>query len=244
MHFRTCFYTDRGGRDNNEDCGGYRVTDGQYGLWVLCDGLGGQAAGETASRAVVQSVMEQYEAAPVLDKAHIVSILSKANQLLLDKQAADAGLRGMASTFAGLFTDGRSALCAYVGDTRLYYFQQHRLAYQTEDHSAAQLAVLAGDIPAGQIRFHEDRNKLLRVMGGGDSVKASGLEQRFLPQVGDAFLLCSDGFWEYVHEEEMEAELAGAASPQQWLERMLVQLRARVPQNHDNLSAIGVFVEP
>jgi serine/threonine protein phosphatase PrpC len=61
-------------------------------------------------------------------------------------------------------------------------------------------------------------------------------------EAGDAFLLASDGFWEWVEESEMELDLAGARCPGNWLDRMEDRLRARVPADNDNYSAIAVWV--
>ena len=63
-------------------------------------------------------------------------------------------------------------------------------------------------------------------------------------QETDAFLLCTDGFWEYVLETEMETDLATSHSPDQWLEQMVRRLLACAPSNHDNYTATGIYVMP
>jgi serine/threonine protein phosphatase PrpC len=98
----------------------------------------------------------------------------------------------------------------------------------------------AGEITPAQIRFHEDRNRLLRSLGNsGFNPTIRENSAPLEPQ--DAFLLCSDGFWEYVNEREMEADLATAPGPKDWLTSMEARLKARVKSEHDNYSAIAVW---
>ena len=91
-----------------------------------------------------------------------------------------------------------------------------------------------------EIRFHEDRGRLLRSLGVGPETRASFGAMPDPPQPGDVFLLASDGFWEWVSEDEMEQDLAAASGPQAWLERMESRIRERNTGDHDNYSAIAV----
>ena len=99
------------------------------------------------------------------------------------------------------------------------------------------MAVLRGDITPDQIRFDKNRNRLVYVLGM-DSGAQEELTLLEPPIDGDAYLLCSDGFWEYIYEDEMETDLLEAQNADDWLSLMLSRIMARVSDGHDNLSAI------
>lgn len=90
---------------------------------------------------------------------------------------------------------------------------------QTRDHSVPQMLVLTGEIKTEEIRSHPDRNKLLRALGDDRETVKFELT-RFDVRAGDAFLLCSDGFWEPVTESEMLALLQSEPTARAWLEKM------------------------
>ena len=101
---------------------------------------------------------------------------------------------------------------------------------------------MMGQITPDQIRFHEDRNRVLRALGMDGDIT---VETRFqtLEPGHHAFLLCTDGFWEYVLEPEMETDLLYAESPEDWLRRMQTRLRQRTPPDNDNNTAAVVWCE-
>lgn len=149
----------------------------------------------------------------------------------------------MKSTVVMLTIANGQAAWAHVGDSRLYRFHEGTLEFQTRDHSASQVAVLLGDITQDQIRFHEDRSRILRALGQEGEVKAEVGGMALQPGKY-AFLLCTDGFWEYVLEPEMEEDLRAAANPEDWLARMRQRLAQRVPPDNDNNTAAAVWLEP
>ncbi|MBO7252716.1 MAG: hypothetical protein J6V25_08825, partial [Oscillospiraceae bacterium] len=136
--------------------------------------------------------------------------------------------------------DGK-ARWMHVGDSRLYHFVNGKLVHQTTDHSVSQMAVMMGEITTHQIRFHEDRNRVLRSLGG-ENAKADVSALLDVSSGNHAFLMCSDGFWEYVYEDEMEKTLQQASDPQAWIDSMEAILKQRIPSNNDNYTAGTVFV--
>jgi serine/threonine protein phosphatase PrpC len=92
------------------------------------------------------------------------------------------------------------------------------------------------------VRFHDDRNKLLKVLGNDENLNIRKIDDAVSIESGDAFLLCSDGFWEYVYEVEMEADLIKSDSPKDWIEYMIKRLLLRVTGNNDNFTAIAGFI--
>ena len=102
----------------------------------------------------------------------------------------------------------------------------------------------AKQIEASKIRQHEDRNRLLRSIGGREEVRATIEEIPHEVRPGDAFLMCTDGFWEYVTETAMEVDLAKSATPSGWLRFMELRIREAAPADQDNYSAIAIFAAP
>lgn len=204
---------------------------------VLADGLGGHGGGKTASSAAAQLITGCWEGGAAPDVLR--ELAGKAHQKVLSLQTPSCQMKTTAVILA--LEPGRFGW-AYAGDSRLYHFDNGRLVWQSRDHSASQIAVLLGQITPDQIRFHEDRSRIYRALGQVDGGEVDTGEGELGPG-RHAFLLCSDGFWEYVCEHEMERELAASATPQQWLDRMRALLRYRVPADNDNNSAAAVWVE-
>ena len=99
---------------------------------------------------------------------------------------------------------------------------------------------LGGEISYMDIYHDDDRSSLLRTLGKATCQPEAAVEP---VQAGDAFVLCSDGFWEFVYNEEMLLDLAKARSPEHWAQLMLLRHIRRIPPGNDNFSLITVFVE-
>jgi serine/threonine protein phosphatase PrpC len=168
---------------------------------------------------------------PSIDAEHIRVLFEQANIEVLKSQSP---VEKMKSTAVALFIKDDAAIWAHVGDSRLYHFFDGRLVAQTLDHSVSQMAVFLGEIKSGQIRHHADRNRLLKAFGAGGELKAEIAPACTLEPGFHAFLLCTDGFWEYVWELEMEIDLAGCSMPHEWIKAMIQRLSRRVPQDNDN----------
>jgi PPM family protein phosphatase len=243
MRFASHSLSSEGGRALNEDCSDVRALDGGFYCWVVADGLGGHAGGEVASRTAVEACLEKFSAAPELSPECLRSCLEAAQGAVLERQRSDTKLAGMRTTIVVLVSDGTGVLWAHIGDTRLYFFRDGRLEFQTKDHSVPQAMVDGGELQRHEIRHHEDRNRLLREIGGNKEFRPNIEAAARTLAPGDAFLLCTDGFWEYVTETEMEIELSKSAGPEDWLRSMESRLRRAVASGNDNYSATGIFVE-
>lgn len=243
MRFFTHVVTSAGGREDNQDACASSVTD-TIGCWVLADGLGGHGGGSEASHTAVDAVMSGFQAKPEVSANALKDYLQEASVKLVERQDKEVAVTGMRTTIVVLTMNQEGALWGHVGDSRLYYFQQGRLTRQTLDHSVPQALVDAGQLEPRLIRRHDDRNRLLRTLGGRDDVRATieDKTQKICP--GDAFLLTSDGFWEYVSETAMELDLAKSATPAEWLHFMELRIRVDAPLDHDNYSAVAVYLEP
>ncbi len=228
------FYSDVGGRTNNEDAYLSKKIENGY-LFIVADGLGGHDDGEMASYSVVNAVKDYLVEN---SSENIAEAIQYANSAVLSLQSKHSSK--MKTTIALAYVTEEKTIIANVGDSRVYAFKKDRIVHQTVDHSASQLAVSVGEIQPNEIRNHVDRNVLLRALGASDEVKVEITEldnSKF-----DALLLCSDGFWEYVLEEEMESELAVSKAADKWLYKMRAIQLSRAPEKCDNNTAIAVIV--
>lgn len=241
MTFNSASISKIGGRTENQDYCDSKIVD-NAGLWIVADGLGGHRGGAVASETAVRAMINLWQ--PEADHlARVVQdLISFAHADVIKLQTTDPQLSSMRTTLVSLLISQNQASWGHVGDSRLYFYRGDSLFFQTRDHSVPQLMVDTGEIGQEQIRHHEDRNRLIRSIGNPDGLKPTILEspQQTLP--GDKFLLCTDGFWEYVTEVEMAVDLVKSVNPMEWLERMELRLVAKAEAGHDNYTALAVFI--
>ncbi|MDX1440062.1 MAG: protein phosphatase 2C domain-containing protein, partial [Rubricoccaceae bacterium] len=207
----------RGGRANNQDATAFAITKGM-GCWVLADGLGGHSAGEIASRSAVDAVINTFNNTLGFSDNALRHYIRAAQKAVHEQQKGESELESMKTTITILVATEGLARWTHVGDSRLYAFRHGRVNRQTDDHSVPQALVESGEIRRDEIREHPDRNRLLRALGKPGEPKPE-VGEAYYTGPGDAFLLCSDGFWEYVLETEMEEDLTTSNDPNEWLER-------------------------
>ena len=231
-----------GSREANEDSIYASASDGR-GLFVVADGLGGHGKGDVASELAVSAFKEAFSSDSEPLHELFKRAFSNAQELILTEQRESGALFQMKTTVCALAIDKDNLMWGHIGDTRLYAFSRNKVKTRTLDHSVPQMLVLARDIKEKDIRHHPDRNKLLRVLGiSGDTPKFELSELQHISQY-QAFLLCSDGFWELILEKEMCAALKKSSSAAEWMEKMLAVVEQRgVGKDMDNYSAITVWV--
>lgn len=236
-------YTNVGSREVNEDFAEYYKTGDTSGYFVVCDGLGGHGKGEVASQLVVKSVLEYVKEKAPEDSGVLTDGILYAQETLLQAQKDLKAEDEMKTTVVALHISDQKAQWAHVGDTRLYLFRRKKVLTRTLDHSVPQMLVAAGEIKEKQIRNHVDRNRLIRVMGIVWNTPKYELSEPVELLPGDAFLLCTDGFWELIEEKEMIKCLKKAGSCQEWLEKMgEIVLKNGKGKSMDNNTAIGVIL--
>lgn len=206
--------------------------------FILCDGLGGHGNGDVASQFVVGQMMDTLEQGMTIEE----SIMS-AQKALLKKQIDENAGNSMKTTVTCLTITGCVAKFGHVGDSRIYYFEKERYKLRSQDHSVPQMLVNRGDIKEKDIRHHEDRSRLLWVMGTQWNGPKYQIVDNFLVTNRTSFLLCSDGFWELIDEKMMCKTLKTAKTPKDWLSQMEeIILENGAGTDMDNYSAIAVFV--
>ncbi len=238
MHLQKAFISKRGGRKENEDYCAY-LERGGYGCYILADGLGGHRGGALASRTAVEKSLEAFWASPGANIDLMIKYLEHAQEAFEVEKKQQPHLK---TTLVILLSDGKNAVWGHIGDSRLYFFSSGEIAFQTRDHSLPQLMANAGDISPEQIRFHEDRNRLTAAFEGGGLSRFEFLDKPVSLKKTDAFLLCSDGFWEFVYEQEMVDDLAVSKDPRNWINRMERRLLKRVAEENDNYSALALKI--
>lgn len=231
-----------GGRRRNEDACGYWGSP-RGGCWVVSDGAGGHGSGDVASRMVVSTVLERFAATPRVDAEFAVALLEAAHQTVMAAKQAK-GADDMHATCVLLLIDpeGERAVWAHAGDSRLYLFRDGKPVYQTRDHSLVQSMIDAGYGTTEMIRSHPQRSLLTSAIGNAGELELSVSGEPLRLRLDDVFLLCSDGWWEYVEEAQMQTLLADTDTMQGWLERMAAQIEAQAGKDNDNYTAVGVCV--
>lgn len=234
MYINYSEYSSIGGRRKNEDM--VQITSyPESTIGLVADGLGGHGDGDVASRMATHIISQEiYNGA--VSRILMEKAIRCANESILRRHADGSDMK---TTIAAVWMDAERACAAHVGDTRIYQFRDQKIIYQSVDHSISQLAVLMGEISADQIRGHCDRNRLTRALGSRKDVVIDMDMLDVMP--GDAFLLCSDGFWEHVLEEEMISDLKLADNAEQWLAAMRARVESRRGPGADNHTA-AVFM--
>jgi PPM family protein phosphatase len=233
----------QGARKYNEDACGY-WTSPDASCFIVCDGAGGHGGGDVASETAVRTLLSAFSAAPSLEPAHIESLIAQTDSAIRYGQTLAGSLSKMSATVTALFLDGRAqrAQWAHLGDTRLYHFRRRSCRCMTKDHSVVQSFVDAGVIEASEMRHHARRNLLYAGLGMGDGTAAEALPGDFIVEDGDAFLICTDGFWDALEEQEMVDLLMRSESAQEWLVQMEQPILERADASQDNYSALAVWI--
>jgi serine/threonine protein phosphatase PrpC len=212
-----------------------------FALLIVADGMGGQAHGQEASRLAVRSLAEyvpsslgsqQMKSAAFLPL--LIAGVQYANQLVYQRNRGQRDYMGTTMT-AALVIDA-TAYIAHVGDSRLYLYRETTgLAQITRDHSVVAGLVAAGIIAFEEIYTHPMRNRIYRSLGDKATVEVDGYTVPLA--AGDLLLLCSDGLWEMVRDQQIAAILTTSTSDPSKIAHALVQA-ALAGGGEDNISVI------
>jgi serine/threonine protein phosphatase PrpC len=198
-------------RKNNEDNFGY---DTRHGIYIVCDGMGGAAAGEVASKLGVETVLTYFRQSArngnyrsigemhegVSERANALeSAIHLANSAIYETGSKSETKRGMGSTIVALLNKGNYVSIGHVGDSRIYLIRHGNIQQLTNDHSLVMEQVRRGLITREQAEKSEMQNIIIRALGSEESVKADVDDLVGLP--GDIFLLASDGLTKHVKDD-------------------------------------------
>lgn len=205
-------------------------------LVVVADGMGGHSAGEVASRMAIEIIDRVYYNDANDPASALKSALQEANFEIHKASLEEEGLKGMGTTCTALVLQNGSAIAAHVGDSRLYLVRGGQIYLMTEDHSEVMEMVKRGLISLEEARHHPDKNVILRAIGSHPEVQVSTWDEPFPTCEGDRFLLCSDGLYDLVEDDEIKCAVE-QAEPQAACESLVALAKER--GGHDNIS-VGV----
>jgi len=233
-----------GGREYNEDCVAIEHVRGHCCL-ALSDGAGGHAGGAVAARVAVDKILHGFRARPPADAEDLAELLLDAHEAVLAAQGTTTRAEeAMHATIVvvAIDTGAGTALWGHVGDSRLYLLRRGRVLATTRDDSVVQWMVESGYLAAEQARSHPNKNRLLAALGVDAEIQPTVQEEPFALEDGDAFLLCTDGWWDGLTGSQIEVELGLAPSVGSWLDAMAATIAQKSAPDHDNYSAIGCWL--
>lgn len=253
-------------RGNEDAC----AASPEAGVYVVCDGMGGAAAGEIASHLAAETLLEHLAPGasngrpPAKPEARLSAAIAAANQAVYRESQQSARLAGMGTTLVALLhspvpngsksgarrhansrsTDPATLWLAHVGDSRCYRWRRGRLERLTVDHSLVEEQMRAGQITAAQAARSPMRNLITRAVGSQPTVEPEIQSHR--PQPDDLYLLASDGLMHEIDDEGIAHILAALPVPytKAMLKRGCDALVAAANRNggHDNVTVLLVAV--
>ena len=243
LHVEIAARSETGDRAHNED----DLRHGRAGSFcyaVLSDGAGGHHGGAIASDMVVRLTTLGLQSATQASPDYLTRLVCDTHAALGEQQAGRRGHERMHATVVALWIDTRreQALWTHVGDSRLYRLRHGQVADVTDDDSVVQRMVHAGFLSRAEARGHPRKNQLLSAMGTAEAVEPNTVAEAVGIADGDAFLLCTDGWWDHFEPHDIETAFASARSPQHWLDLMADDIRRAGARGQDNYSAIAVWI--
>ena len=238
LHYAAAAVSDRGRkRPSNEDAFGFSV---EHGVYVVCDGMGGAAAGEIASSLAVDEMLRMLtdrsgDPAP-LTQLEVEEAIAAANESIFSRSQRNHKLSGMGTTLVGLVAAENRVLVLNVGDSRCYRMRHRQLQQITLDHSLVEEQVRMGRMTPSEALRSPLRNVITRALGTQSQTTPDifALDA----EVGDLFLLCSDGLTRELSDPLIESLLR--------LDLPLDELCARLvgaankAGGHDNITCLLV----
>lgn len=224
-------------RSHNED---FFLVDDALGLYVVCDGMGGHAAGEVASRTAAETIREAVvgvSSDPAVAGPALRAAVERANQRVHELGKSDRSRRGMGTTCTALLIGGGKGILAHVGDSRLYVARRGELHQLSNDHTFLAEAVRQGVLTPQQAKESDHGNIVTRAVGPQERVMVDLLVFDVL--LGDVLLLCSDGLHQYFEDD---AELVALLGQGPKVAERLVTI-ANERGGSDNITALVLAAE-
>jgi protein phosphatase len=243
VHYSAAAATDRGRkRPSNEDAFAYSV---EHGVYLVCDGMGGAAAGEIASSLAVDETLkyltrcigngtDTVDLGQLAEEAVVI-----ANDAIYQRAERNYKLSGMGTTLVGLIVDERRVVVFNVGDSRCYLLRNAHIQQLTMDHSLVEEQVRMGRMTHSEALRSPLKNVITRALGTQSRVTPDVFEREAEP--GDLFLLCSDGLTRELTDAKIESLLC--------CDHTLAVLCSKLVEaalhagGHDNITCLLVRVE-
>lgn len=234
-----------GDRQTNQDALGMAEQE-SLACFVVADGAGGHRGGEIAAHLVVQAVLDSFIQDLSFGSRALQSYIDEAILKVAQGKTGVDSPPDMSATVAAVLIDrkNRCALWAHMGDTRVYLFRSGQISSITKDHSVVQQFIDAGYCKPEEVRTHPQRSVLFAAIGAEGDTRPALSDDTLIIEDGDALLICSDGFWEWVAEAEMEQALTAAQDVDQWLARMADMAKINSSASakaRDNFTAFAIW---
>lgn len=191
-------------RKANEDNGGHFTTINGL-VSVVCDGMGGHVGGAIASQIAVETIREFLDCQYYEDPREAIGLaIQTANEAIIKRTQVQPELSGMGSTCVLLIVREGKVYIGHVGDSRIYLIREKNIIQLTKDHSFVQTLVDMGRITKEEAEHHPRKNEITNALGIPQMAPATIRAEAIDPQVGDCFLLCSDGLSGMVNDRAIE----------------------------------------
>lgn len=189
--------------DNEDAVGVFECPNGL--LVVVCDGLGGNKAGEVASQLTVNIVFNTFNESDESDYlVRIKNSIIKANRSVLEQSSVNKDLSGMATTVEVLFLTDDTAYWGHVGDSRIYNSKNGKLKQLTKDHSLVQKLLDEGYLTVKEAENHPNKNIIMRALGDSASLDIDLSKQKLNNKDDHKFFVCTDGVTSVITDNELE----------------------------------------
>jgi len=230
-------------RVTNQDSFGI---DAELGLYVICDGMGGAAGGEVASRLAVETFLaiarQEIESSPLFNGAASAQALQRAvaaaNRAVIHRAQWDIVYRGMGSTLVAARLKGDKLSIINVGDSRAYLIRDGQATQLTDDHSFVAESIRLGVMAAAEAETSPLQSVITRAIGAEPDVRPDLFEAALQP--GDTLLLASDGLTRHVHPDELAEVLSLATTADDACDQLLDLANSR--GGSDNITCIVVRI--
>lgn len=224
-------YTKTGKKHDKNQDSFYIKYENEQGLFIVADGMGGHAAGDTASKTAIEVICDNLEK---YNEKSITESLKKANTAVLEKAKSNTELEGMGTTVVICCITGDKIIAAHIGDSRMYVIEEGKPVFITRDHSYVQQLVERGEISESEAKEHPMKNIITNALGVQEDLY---IETDKLKSKNGRVVICSDGVSNILADSEI-AKTAAENEPQT-AARLLCE-NAQAAGGTDDLTAIVI----
>lgn len=232
----------QGPRPYNQDRLAYSYSKDSL-LLVLADGMGGHRHGEVAAQLAVKTLTDAFQrlAQPNLNSPakFLTDHIRQVHDMIENVTQTDNLEESPRTTIVAAIIQRGLLYCAHVGDSRLYHFRSDHLLFRTEDHSVVQSLYKKGMITKEEMATHPYRNKIYNCVGG-EVLPKIDLANRIELVEGDTIMLCTDGLWGCLSNQEIKEILHNNHDIAEATANLLDAAEDAADENGDNLSAISL----
>jgi protein phosphatase len=209
-------------------------------LFAVADGMGGAQAGEVASK-LAAAALEDTDPGTISGPEKLTQLIQEANRRVYERASADPSTSGMGTTMTVALVEGDAVTIGHVGDSRAYLVRNHELEQLTEDHSLVNELLKSGKLSRAEAEVHPQRSVITRAVGTDPDVDVDAFV--ITADIGDVFLLCSDGLTDMVADDEILQIVE--KSPED-LDRVTKSLVAAANRGggEDNITVVAFAIAP